>query len=170
MFDVNASLIRFWEKEFDIIKPKKNKKGNRLFTKEDIDNFHIIYHLVKDYNLVVNVFRARITPEEEGYLVLDVTGTQRDIDKAMELGFVDSVHADPGEAAADADLVVPVPDGGSAAALAPTARATSSRCACCGSTRRARRSRVSFRRRLVAVALSALSIKPTNWPRRSNRM
>jgi DNA-binding transcriptional MerR regulator len=47
MFDVNTSLIRFWEKEFDIIKPKKNKKGNRLFTKEDIDNFHIIYHLVK---------------------------------------------------------------------------------------------------------------------------
>ena len=42
MFEVNTSLIRFWEKEFDIIKPKKNKKGNRLFTKEDIDNFHII--------------------------------------------------------------------------------------------------------------------------------
>ena len=41
MFDVNTSLIRFWEKEFDIIKPKKNKKGNRLFTREDIDNFHI---------------------------------------------------------------------------------------------------------------------------------
>ena len=47
-FDVNASLIRFWEKEFDIIKPKKNKKGNRLFTKEDLDNFYIIYHLVKE--------------------------------------------------------------------------------------------------------------------------
>ncbi len=48
MFSVNTSLIRFWEKEFDIIKPFKNKKGNRLFTKEDIDNFHIIYHLVKE--------------------------------------------------------------------------------------------------------------------------
>jgi DNA-binding transcriptional MerR regulator len=48
MFSVNASLIRFWEKEFDIIKPFKNKKGNRLFTKEDIDNLHIIYHLVKE--------------------------------------------------------------------------------------------------------------------------
>ena len=43
----------------------------------------IIYHLVKDYNLVVNVFRAKVTPEEEGYLVLDVTGTQADIDAAM---------------------------------------------------------------------------------------
>lgn len=48
MFEVNASLIRFWEKEFDIIQPKKNKKGNRLFTKQDVDNFHIIYRLVKE--------------------------------------------------------------------------------------------------------------------------
>jgi len=44
----------------------------------------IIYHLVKDYDLVVNVFRAKVTPEEEGYLVLDVTGSEENIDKAME--------------------------------------------------------------------------------------
>ena len=43
----------------------------------------IIYHLVKDYGLIVNVFRAKVTPEEEGYLVLDVTGTEKDIEKAM---------------------------------------------------------------------------------------
>ncbi len=43
----------------------------------------IIYHLVKDHNLIVNVYRAKVTPEEEGYLVLDVTGTQKDIDQAM---------------------------------------------------------------------------------------
>ncbi|MDR9399404.1 MerR family transcriptional regulator [Salibacter sp.] len=48
MFDVKTSLIRFWEKEFDIIKPKKNSKGNRLFTKADIENFHLIFHLVKE--------------------------------------------------------------------------------------------------------------------------
>ena len=48
MFDVNTSLIRFWEKEFDIIKPKKNKKGNRLFTQADVDNFHVIFNLVKE--------------------------------------------------------------------------------------------------------------------------
>lgn len=48
MFDVNTSLIRFWEKEFDIIQPMKNKKGNRLFTVQDVDNLHIIYHLVKE--------------------------------------------------------------------------------------------------------------------------
>ena len=47
MFSVNASLIRFWEKEFAIIQPKKNKKGNRLFTTKDIENFNKIYQLVK---------------------------------------------------------------------------------------------------------------------------
>lgn len=46
-FDVNASLIRFWEKEFDVLKPKKNAKGNRKFTPEDIKNLELIYHLVK---------------------------------------------------------------------------------------------------------------------------
>ncbi len=48
MFDVNVSLIRFWEKEFDILKPKKNKKGNRMFTRKDVENLTIIYHLVKE--------------------------------------------------------------------------------------------------------------------------
>lgn len=53
MFHVNTSLIRFWEKEFDIIKPHKNKKGNRQFTKADIDNFHLIYHLVKEKGMTL---------------------------------------------------------------------------------------------------------------------
>jgi len=48
MFSVNASQIRFYEKEFDIIQPKKNKKGNRLFTPEDIANLRIIFNLVKE--------------------------------------------------------------------------------------------------------------------------
>ena len=48
MFDVNTSLIRFWESEFDIIRPKKNRKGNRQFTREDIDNVKLIFHLVKE--------------------------------------------------------------------------------------------------------------------------
>jgi DNA-binding transcriptional MerR regulator len=47
MFDVNTSLIRFWEKEFGFIQPKKNKKGNRIFTPKDIVNFNKIYQLVK---------------------------------------------------------------------------------------------------------------------------
>ncbi len=48
MFKVNTSLIRFWEKEFDILRPKKNAKGNRLFTPEDLDNLKIIFNLVKE--------------------------------------------------------------------------------------------------------------------------
>jgi DNA-binding transcriptional MerR regulator len=48
IFGVAPSLIRFWETEFDVIKPKKNRKGNRQFTKEDIDNVRTIYHLVKE--------------------------------------------------------------------------------------------------------------------------
>ncbi|KVV14282.1 MerR family transcriptional regulator [Flavobacterium sp. TMP13] len=47
-FAVNASLIRFWDSEFDILKPKKNAKGNRMFTPEDVKNLQLIYHLVKE--------------------------------------------------------------------------------------------------------------------------
>jgi DNA-binding transcriptional MerR regulator len=47
-FNVNASLIRFWDKEFDVLKPKKNAKGNRMFTPEDVKNLQLIYHLVKE--------------------------------------------------------------------------------------------------------------------------
>lgn len=48
MFGVNPSQIRFYEREFDIIQPKKNKKGNRLFTQDDISNLKIIFNLVKE--------------------------------------------------------------------------------------------------------------------------
>lgn len=53
MFDVNASLIRYWESKFDCIKPQKNKKGNRLFTPSDIENFKLIYHLVKEKGMTL---------------------------------------------------------------------------------------------------------------------
>ncbi len=48
MFKVNASLIRFWENEFDILKPKKNGKGDRLFRPEDVKNLQLIYHLLRE--------------------------------------------------------------------------------------------------------------------------
>ena len=54
MFDVNTSLIRFYEKEFDVLKPKKNKKGNRLFTPEDLENLRIIFHLIRDKGYTLN--------------------------------------------------------------------------------------------------------------------
>ena len=65
MFKVNTSLIRFWEKEFDIIKPKKNKKGNRLFTQKDIDNFHIIYHLVKENGMTLKGAQKKMKENKE---------------------------------------------------------------------------------------------------------
>ncbi len=65
MFDVNTSLIRFWEKEFDIIKPKKNKKGNRLFTRSDVDNFHIIYHLVKERGFTLDGAKKKLKENRE---------------------------------------------------------------------------------------------------------
>ncbi len=61
MFDVNTSLIRYWEQQFEIIRPHKNKKGNRLFTQKDVDNFHIIYHLVKERGYTLRGAREKIS-------------------------------------------------------------------------------------------------------------
>ena len=65
MFDVNTSLIRFWEKEFDVISPSKNKKGNRLFTKKDIENFKIIYHLVKEKGYTLDGAKIALTTNKK---------------------------------------------------------------------------------------------------------
>jgi DNA-binding transcriptional MerR regulator len=60
MFNVNASLIRFWEKEFSIINPQKNRKGNRVFTIKDIDNFRLIYNLVKEKGFTIQGAREHL--------------------------------------------------------------------------------------------------------------
>ena len=59
-FGVNTSHIRFWEKEFDILKPKKNKKGNRLFTQEDLKNLKLIYHLVKEKGFTLEGAKSKM--------------------------------------------------------------------------------------------------------------
>lgn len=53
MFDVNQSLIRYWESQFRVLRPKRNRKGNRLFTPEDIRNLKLIYHLVKERGMTL---------------------------------------------------------------------------------------------------------------------
>ncbi len=65
-FNVNTSLIRFWESEFSIVRPKKNKKGNRSFTKEDIKNLELIYSLVRErgYTLEGAKIYLRNKPKE----------------------------------------------------------------------------------------------------------
>lgn len=60
MFDVNTSLIRFWEKEFPVLHPRKNSKGDRLFTKKDIESFRLIYHLVKEKGYTLNGARQKM--------------------------------------------------------------------------------------------------------------
>jgi DNA-binding transcriptional MerR regulator len=60
MFSVNTSLIRFWEKEFSNIKPHKNKKGNRFFTKEAIEEIKLVYHLVKEKGMTLKGAQQKI--------------------------------------------------------------------------------------------------------------
>lgn len=66
LFQVKTSLIRYWEKEFEIIKPKKNKKGNRLFTPTDIDNFHLIFHLVKERGMTLKGAKKKLKENKQG--------------------------------------------------------------------------------------------------------
>jgi len=65
-FNVNTSLIRYWEKEFKTLHPKKNKNGNRLFTKKDVASLQHIYHLVKEKGYTLEGAKHKIrekTPE-----------------------------------------------------------------------------------------------------------
>ncbi|SKB44328.1 DNA-binding transcriptional regulator, MerR family [Sphingobacterium nematocida] len=75
MFDVNASQIRFYEREFDILQPKKNKKGNRLFTQNDIANLKIIFNLVKEKGYTLqgarDYLRTNKTEAKENQRVID---------------------------------------------------------------------------------------------------
>ncbi|MAO72189.1 MAG: MerR family transcriptional regulator [Flavobacteriales bacterium] len=64
-YNVNVSLIRFWEKEFDILKPKKNKKGNRMFTKKDMGNLNIIYHLVKERGFTLEGAKKKLKENKQ---------------------------------------------------------------------------------------------------------
>ena len=65
MFEVNTSLIRFWEKEFDVIQPRKNRKGNRQFTPKDVSNFKIIYALVKDQGYTLEGAKKALKENKE---------------------------------------------------------------------------------------------------------
>jgi DNA-binding transcriptional MerR regulator len=80
MFNVNASLIRFWEKEFEVLQPKKNKKGNRLFTSEDVDNLRIIFHLVKERGFTLQGAKAKLKDNKS-----DVAGTTEVYDSLTKI-------------------------------------------------------------------------------------
>lgn len=80
MFEVNTSLIRFWENEFDILKPKKNKKGNRLFTQKDVDNLKIIYHLVKERGFTLDGAKKKLRQNKE-----DTIQTEEIVERLKEI-------------------------------------------------------------------------------------
>ncbi len=87
MFGVNTSLIRFWDKEFDIITPKKNKKGNRLFTPKDIKNFNKIYDLVKNQGFTLEGARKalkRRTPAQKEIETTEETTISQDVIEKLE--------------------------------------------------------------------------------------
>jgi|TARA_B110000014_G_C19908059_1_gene469841 DNA-binding transcriptional MerR regulator len=64
-FNVNTSLIRFWEKEFDVLKPKKNAKGDRKFTPDDVKNLQLIYYLVKEKGFTLEGAKIHLKEEKK---------------------------------------------------------------------------------------------------------
>lgn len=84
LFDVNQSLLRFWEKEFDILEPKKNKKGNRMFTPKDIENLKLIYHLVKERGYTLQGAKDKLrTNREEVVNKVEITESLLEIRKFL---------------------------------------------------------------------------------------
>lgn len=85
IFEVNTSLIRFWEKEFAIIKPKKNKNGARLFTIKDIQNFNKIYELVKERGFTLDgAKKALKTKQISDDIIAENVDQTNDLIKKLE--------------------------------------------------------------------------------------
>jgi DNA-binding transcriptional MerR regulator len=80
MFDINASTIRYWEKHFKHLKPKKNNKGNRQFTTKDIGDLKLIYHLLKERGLTIKGAQAKIKENKE-----DVTDNASIVDRLQKI-------------------------------------------------------------------------------------
>ena len=110
MFDVNASLIRHWESQFSVIRPKRNKKGNRLFSPQDVENLKLIYHLVKERGMTLEGAKKALKqkPAAEG-------GVQRDAElmerlqriRALLVEVREDLKAGQGELLADGDAEGP---------------------------------------------------------------
>ena len=91
MFNVNTSMIRYWEKEFDVLRPRKNKKGNRLFTERDVRYVHVIHQLlkVKGYTLAgaKQALKDKFSDYEERIIMLETLEKTRgfllDLDQAL---------------------------------------------------------------------------------------
>lgn len=85
MFNVNTSLIRFWEKEFNLIQPKKSKKGNRMFTPKDIENFNKIYHLVKTNGYTLEGAKKALKSKQTVNDAKESTNSSQQLNEALEV-------------------------------------------------------------------------------------
>ena len=85
MFSVNTSLIRFWEKEFNLIQPKKSKKGNRMFTPKDIENFNKIYHLVKTNGYTLEGAKKALKSKQTLNDSKESTNSNQQLTEALEV-------------------------------------------------------------------------------------
>ena len=91
MLEMPVSTVRFWENEFDILKPMKNKKGNRLFTPADIKNLKIIYHLVKEEGMTLSGAKKRLSEKwDETEYKYEINESLRNI-KSMLLDIRDNI-------------------------------------------------------------------------------
>jgi len=90
IFDVSTSLLRYWEKEFDILKPLKNKKGNRLFTKLDVKNLKMIYHLVKEKGYTLDGAKQKLNSNTD-----NIKNNQRIVESLQQIkAFLNEVKED----------------------------------------------------------------------------
>ena len=129
MFAVNASLIRHWESQFSVIRPKRNKKGNRLFSPRDVENLKLIYHLVKERGMTLEGAKKALRQQPaEGGMERDAELMERlQRIRALLVEVREDLKAGEGEILADADADADtdagaVPDAPDAAAAAPRRR------------------------------------------------
>ena len=129
MFDVNASLIRHWESQFSVIRPKRNKKGNRLFSPQDVENLKLIYHLVKERGMTLEGAKKALRQQPaEGGMERDAELMERlQRIRALLVEVREDLKAGEGEILADADADADtdagaVPDAPDAEAAAPRRR------------------------------------------------
>ena len=80
MFNVNTSKIRYYENKFDILKPRKNKKGNRMFTQEDVNNLKTIFYLIEDEGVTIKGAIKKIKESRK-----DVVETAEAVNKLKEI-------------------------------------------------------------------------------------
>ena len=80
MFNITVSNVRFWENEFEVLRPKKNKKGDRFFTRKDIENLRLIYHLLKEKGYTIEGAKKKLQQKpDEQFDKLQIIDSLREI-------------------------------------------------------------------------------------------